>query len=162
MSREELFKYDIIQKFNETEMMLYKYLISNTEKVPYMTIRELAADVNVSTSTVLRFCSKINCESYNDFKKKLHEYVTECNEIVPGFDLKQLLHYFQRTTTSAFEEKIQEGAKLIQDAEMIVFVGLGSSGALARYGARFFLTSGNFLLDWKMLYIHLQKHHTLR
>ena len=144
MSREELFRYDIIQKFNETEMMLYKYLMSNTEKIPYMTIRELAADVNVSTSTVLRFCSKINCESYNDFKEKFHEYVTECNEIVPGFDLKQLLHYFQGTTTSAFEEKIQEGAKLIKDAEMIVFVGLGSSGALARYGARYFSNFGKF------------------
>lgn len=141
---EELFRYDIIQKFNETEMMLYKYLMSNTEKIPYMTIRELAAGISVSTSTVLRFCNKINCESYNDFKERFSKYITERDNIAPGFDLKQLLHYFQGTTTVAFEEKIQEGAKLIHDAEMIVFVGLGSSGALARYGARYFSNFGKF------------------
>lgn len=55
MVNTELFRYDIIQKFNETEIMLYKYMISNAEKIPYMTIRELAAAVNVSTSTIIRF-----------------------------------------------------------------------------------------------------------
>ena len=55
---EALFGYDIIQKFNETEMMLYKYLMSNTEKIPCMTIRELAAGIDVSTSTVLGFSVK--------------------------------------------------------------------------------------------------------
>lgn len=141
---QELFRYDIIQKFNETEMALYKYLLSNAEKIPYMTIRELAADIHVSTSTVLRFCHKIDCESYNDFKERFRKYMAERDHIVPGLDLKQLLHYFQGTVTGAFEEKIQEGAGLIRDAEMVVFVGLGSSGALAGYGARYFSNFGKF------------------
>lgn len=144
MAREELFRYDIIQKLNETEILLYKYLISNAVKIPYMTIRELAAEVNVSTSTIVRFCNKIDCLSYNDFKERFSSYMAERSNVALGFDLEQLLHYFQGTTTCAFEEKIREGAQLIQDAEMVVFVGLGSSGALARYGARYLSNFGKF------------------
>ncbi len=79
MAQEGLFRYDIIQRFNETEILLYKYLISNAAKVPYMTIRELAAEVKVSTSTILRFCNKIGCLSYNDFKEKFNKYMAERN-----------------------------------------------------------------------------------
>ena len=144
MDNQELFRYDLIQKFNDTEIMLYKYMISNAEKIPYMTIRELAADVNVSTSTIIRLCNKIDCESYNDFKEQFSKYIKERTDITPGFDLQQLLHYFQGTTTCVFEKRIQEGAKLIQEAEMVIFIGLGSSGALARYGARYFSNFGKF------------------
>lgn len=144
MKNQELFRYDVVQKFNDTEIMLYKYMISNAEKIPYMTIRELAADTSVSTSTIIRFCNKIDCESYNDFKEQFNKYIKERADITPGSDLEQLLHYFQGTTTCAFEKKIQEGADLIQKAEMVIFVGLGSSGALARYGARYFSNFGKF------------------
>lgn len=153
MAQEELFRYDIIQRFNETEILLYKYLISNAAKVPYMTIREVAAEVKVSTSTILRFCNKIGCLSYNDFKEKFSKYVAERNVVTLGFDLEQLLHYFQGTTTCAFEERIQEGAELIRDAEMVVFVGLGSSGALARYGARYLSNFGKFSVGLEDVFI---------
>lgn len=144
MKNNDLFRYEMIQKFNGTEMMIYKYIISNAEKIPYMTIRELASEVHVSTSTILRFCNKIDCGSYSDFKVQFCRYMKEWADLIPGFDLEQLLHYFQGTTTSAFEEKVLEGAKLIREAEMVIFVGLGSSGALARYGARFFSNFGKF------------------
>ena len=31
-----MFSYDEIQKYNETEVMIYKYVISNIEKIPYL------------------------------------------------------------------------------------------------------------------------------
>lgn len=144
MLNQELFTYDTIQKFNETEMTLYKYIISNLEKIPYMTIRELAAAISVSTSTILRFCNKVECATYNNLKEGIEDYIKERTEVVLGNDLRELFHYFQGTTTCAFERKIQEGVQIIQEAEMIIFVGLGSSGALARYGARYFSNFGKF------------------
>lgn len=36
-----MFSYDNIQKFNETEIQMYKFIVDNGEKIPYMTIREL-------------------------------------------------------------------------------------------------------------------------
>ena len=64
MLEDELFRYDKIQKFNETEIELYKYMISNAEKIPFMTIREIASDTKVSTSTILRFCSNFRGRKY--------------------------------------------------------------------------------------------------
>jgi DNA-binding MurR/RpiR family transcriptional regulator len=139
-----MFSYDIIRKFNETEILIYKYIIANQGKVTFMTIRELAKELNVSTSTILRFCNKIECNNYSEFKKKLGENIKEISNIAPQSDLQVLLHYFQGTNTSAFETKIKQGVEIIKNAEMVVFVGLGSSGTLARYGSRYFSNLGKF------------------
>ena len=48
-----MFSYDEIQKYNETDMLIYRYIISNAEKVPYMTIRELAGEIHTSPGAVL-------------------------------------------------------------------------------------------------------------
>lgn len=37
-----MFSYEEIQKYNETDICIYKYIVSNIDKVQYMTIRELA------------------------------------------------------------------------------------------------------------------------
>ena len=53
-----MFSYDELQKYNETDIRIYKYIVSNFEKIQYITIRELAEELQVSTSTILRFCNK--------------------------------------------------------------------------------------------------------
>lgn len=53
-----MFDYEIIKSFNELEMLVYQYVMEHKEEIKYMTIRELAEAVHVSTSTVLRFCKK--------------------------------------------------------------------------------------------------------
>lgn len=45
---------------------------------------------------------------------------------------------------SAFEEKLLFAVEHIQKAEKIVFIGMGSSGTLAKYGARYFSNMGHF------------------
>ena len=37
-----MFTYDVIQKFNDTEIHIYKFIVANLDKIPYMTIRELS------------------------------------------------------------------------------------------------------------------------
>ena len=66
-----MFSYEEIQKYNETDICIYKYIVSNIDKVRYMTIRELAKAIHISTSTILRFCNKNNFEGYSDFKEAL-------------------------------------------------------------------------------------------
>ncbi|EIS31404.1 MurR/RpiR family transcriptional regulator, partial [Yersinia pestis] len=55
-----MFTYKEISTLNELELIVYNYIIKNTDKVMYMTIRELADASGVSTTTVLRFCKKMN------------------------------------------------------------------------------------------------------
>ena len=49
-----LFSYDDIQKYNETDMNIYRYIVSNIVKIPYMTIRELAGEVYTSPANVIK------------------------------------------------------------------------------------------------------------
>jgi Transcriptional regulators len=139
-----MFSYDEIQKFNETEVKIYKFIVDNGDKIPYMTIRELADKVHMSTSTILRFCNKMNYSGYNDFKMGLNHYLNQIQERPPQNDLSELLHYFHRTNTNSFEQKIEQGIEFIRTAERVIFVGQGSSGTLARYGARYFSNLGKF------------------
>ena len=66
-----MFSNEIIKNLNDLELMLYRYIMKNIEKVVYMRIRELADEAHVSTTTILRFCKKLNCNGYSEFKVKL-------------------------------------------------------------------------------------------
>ncbi|KZP93783.1 MurR/RpiR family transcriptional regulator [Enterobacter hormaechei] len=60
-----MFSHSAIASLNNLEMMVYNYVIKNRDKVMYMTIRELADAAGVSTTTILRFCRKLNCDGYS-------------------------------------------------------------------------------------------------
>ena len=45
-----MFSYEEIQKYNETDIRIYKYIVSNIDKIQYMTIRELAKQLQVYTT----------------------------------------------------------------------------------------------------------------
>ena len=49
-------------------MQVYHFIIKHRESVSYMTIRELAAQAGVSTTTVLRFCRKMHCDGWSEFR----------------------------------------------------------------------------------------------
>ena len=64
-----MFRYEVIQSLNNLELSLYEYIMKNSKKVIYMRIRELAEEAHVSTTTILRFCKKLNCEVFKNFKE---------------------------------------------------------------------------------------------
>ena len=139
-----MFSYEEIKKFNETEILIYKYIISNAEKIPYMTIRELAKELYISTSTLLRFCTKNGYESYSEFKKALIEENNFIKKQKSSYDLQELISFFQRINTEDFEKKISYAVEIIRNSDYLIFIGNGSSGTLAKYGARLFSNIGKF------------------
>ena len=52
----KMFDVEQVKALNDLERMVYEYVVKDPEKVKYMRIRELADEVHVSTSTILRFC----------------------------------------------------------------------------------------------------------
>ena len=70
-----MFECEVIKGLNELELSLYEYIMKNSEKVMYMKIRDLANEAHMSTTTVLRFCRKLNCDGFSEFKLKFKMYM---------------------------------------------------------------------------------------
>lgn len=91
-----MFNYEIIQSLNDLELSLYRYIMKNIEKVVYMRIRELADEAHVSTTTILRFCKKLNCEGYSEFKVKLKLYLEENESTKVNNDTSIIVDFFKK------------------------------------------------------------------
>ncbi|AKG73118.1 MurR/RpiR family transcriptional regulator [Salinicoccus halodurans] len=154
-----MFTQEEIASFNELETSLYNYIVKNREKVAYMRIRELAAETHMSTSTILRFCRKTGCEGFSEFKVRLKMHMEEKTT-----DLKNAQYtvseFFERTLKGDIDERIKSAASLIDDADTVIFIGIGSSGILAEYGARYFSSLGKFSMYIKDPYFPV--HSNLR
>jgi DNA-binding MurR/RpiR family transcriptional regulator len=148
-----LFTNELIATFNELEMLLYKYIMNNKEKVVYMRIRDLANETHVSTSTIMRFCRKLNCEGFSEFKVKLKLLIDE--KQMPNIKSAQyvLAEFFERTQNKSFITKLEDAARTISTMDTVMFIGIGSSGTFAEYGSRYFSSLGKFSMyikDWFM------------
>ncbi|MCM3530374.1 MurR/RpiR family transcriptional regulator [Cytobacillus oceanisediminis] len=143
-----MFSNEIIASFNDLETSIYHYICQNKEKIPYMRIRELADETHVSTATILRFCRKLNCEGFTEFKIKFKLYLQENKKTSIKGSKQSIVEFFERTLRGDLDEKIIEAAELINTADNIIFIGIGSSGILAEYGARYFSSLGKFSLHF--------------
>ncbi len=134
----------MVQTFNELEMILYNFITKNSDKVIYMRIRELSDQTHVSTSSILRFCRKLNCDGFSEFKVKLKLYLDRNERENLKSTQYYLSEFLERTMKGNLEFHIQKMAELVLSTEKIIFVGTGSSGILAEYGARYFSSLGKF------------------
>lgn len=109
-----------------------------------MRIRELSDQTHVSTSSILRFCRKLNCDGFSEFKVKLKLFLDRNEQENLKSTKYYLSEFLERTMKGNFESHIQKMAELVLRTDKIIFVGTGSSGILAEYGARYFSSLGKF------------------
>lgn len=127
---------------------VYNYVLEHKEEVKYMTIRELAEAVHVSTSTIIRFCKKTGCEGYSEFKVQFKLFLKEEKEnkrkltVDNGKD--EIMYFLHTVTSTEYEESIIEVTQIIRGAGQLIFVGIGTSGILGKYGARYFSNLGKY------------------
>jgi len=139
-----MFTYKAIASLNELELMVYNYIIKNTDKVMYMTIRELADAAGVSTTTILRFCKKMHCDGYSEFRIRFKLYLEHEEKPPVTFGVSEIINYFKSINNSDFDELLEQAAAEIAATTRVIFVGVGTSGALGKYSARFFSNIGKF------------------
>ncbi len=130
-------------KLEEIDSHIYKYICTNYDKVIFMRIRELAYATNVSTSTILRFCRKFDCEGYSEFKYRLREYVETSDRFQfdqKTFNQTENIHFLNKISDPVFQKDLEAMANVILDSDLLVFIGLGASGIVAKYGSYLFNT----------------------
>ena len=139
-----MFNYEVIQSLNSLELLLYEYIMKNSKKVIYMRIRELASEAHVSTTTILRFCKKLNCEGFSEFKVKLKMYIEENSTKKVSDDTSEIINFLKNIENSDLDKKLDKLCNMVKNANNIIFVGIGSSGILCKYAARHFSSIGKF------------------
>ena len=113
-----MFGVEEIQSLNELELAVYEYVMLHKNAVSYMRIRELAAEAHVSTTTVIRFCKKMGCDGYAEFKLRMKEYIG-FKQVAPlSEDFSEIRTFFDRCETDAFQKKLEEAAAEIGRAHV--------------------------------------------
>ena len=102
----KMFGVDQVKALNDLEMLVYGYVMKYPEKVRYMRIRELASEAHVSTSTILRFCKKMGCGGYTEFKLQLKEHLEHRGQVRIKDDISEVIDFLQKTCSDAFENKL--------------------------------------------------------
>lgn len=137
-----MFTYEQIQSLNDLEFGVYNYVIQHIVDVRTMKIRELADNAHVSTTTVLNFCNKMGCKGYSEFKIKL-QLMHEKEELAElTDDTVAMMDFFKKINTDDFKDQINHSAEIIANASSVFFYGIGSSGILGQYGARYLSNMG--------------------
>lgn len=144
-----MFTHKAVKSFNQLEMDVYNYIVQNEDKVVYMKVRELADAVHVSTTTILRFCRKAGFEGYSEFRLKLKQELKDNKRTGLDMDIDVIRDFFQRIQTRAFQDNFQEAVHILIQSTSIIFVGVGSSSIMGKYGARYFNNAGwlSFAVD---------------
>ena len=135
-----------IKYFSEKEMRIYDYINKNSDKFPYMTIREVADEVSVSTTTILNFIKKMGYPNYSSFK---YEYkIKEKKEKIKGdkYDFKEVIKCLDKFDSTFYKDKFECAINILRNSDNVIFIGIGNSGIIAQYGARLFSSIGKFSL----------------
>lgn len=135
-----------IKTFNEIEMDMYNFIINNKDIIPYMTIREFASVVHSSSTSVLRFCNKVGCNGFMEFKVCFKQILENEQSRMSYSDDKAGLFqdFLAKVETPAFARKLAEAVALIKKKDKLFCVGVGPTGSIAYYAAAHLSASGYF------------------
>ncbi len=120
-----MFSYEQVQSLNRLELLVYKYVISHPKAIRQMTIRELAAQIHVSTTTIFRFLKKTGYTGFSEFKYALKQRPTAAKVALPSVQ-------------PAATNQLAAVAQVVSTVTTLIFFGVGTSAALAQYGAQVF------------------------
>lgn len=137
-----LFEYKKIKSLNDTEKAVYTYILNHIDDdldgFLAMSVREVADEAYTSPAAVVRFCRKMDCDGFDDFKIKLKEYIKEKSVLNNDEEYLQILKSLEYVHNTEFKIKKDEFVHMVDECAQIVFFGVGNNAAIARYGARYF------------------------
>lgn len=118
-------------KLSEVDLAIYRFINNNSEKIPYMRVRDIANEAHVSNSSIMRFIHKLGYSSFPEFK------VLFQNEHCQKIGKPTGMHFITKENFPAdIEDKIKLVAQRIYEADSVIFLGIGSSAMFAQFGAR--------------------------
>ncbi|WP_125590738.1 MurR/RpiR family transcriptional regulator [Companilactobacillus jidongensis] len=142
-----MFPYQKVHELNRLELLVYKYIVGNLNEVENMTIRDLAGEAHVSTTTILRFLKKMNYGGFSEFKIALKQNQNYPTRIFNDSSVEPIQNFFKVVVQEGtFDKKINQAARMINVADLVLFFGVGNSARIAQYGASLLSSYGIYSL----------------
>lgn len=141
-----MFTKEVMESFTELDFAVYDCIVKNKKQFNKITIKELAAMAHVSTATVLRFCKKCGAEGYSEFKIKYKDYLQGKQEVLKDDNETELQSFITKIHSQDFQDSLNRAHEYLAKSKCIIFIGIGTSGILGKYGARYFSNVGYFSL----------------
>ena len=141
-----MFTKEMMDTFTDLDLAVYDCIVKNRGRISRMPIKELAAMAHVSTATILRFCRKCGADGYSEFKLKYREHLEGKRDALKDDGTAELQSFVNQVRSEDFQESIEKAFQYLRESRCTIFIGVGSSGMLGKYGARYFSNVGHFSL----------------
>ncbi|MBS4535266.1 MurR/RpiR family transcriptional regulator [Clostridium sp. D2Q-14] len=154
------------QDLTQSEMKLSKYILENLNDISELSVQSLAEKSDTSPATIIRFCKKIGCNGFQDFKINLVKDVSQKNNISTRVyedittkdtikEVMEKLSYenikiIEDTIKLLDENEIEKTIDCIEKSDKIFLYGVGASGLVAKdfqYKLARIKKTANFYLD---------------
>ncbi len=124
-------------ELSETDRAIYHYMSSQSDKIPYMRVREIALESHTSASSVMRFIRKLGYESFTEFRTQFKVPELDAVSFYSSMNVLNAEHF-----PRDIEGKIRRIAERMLECDNTIFYGIGASGSMCEYAARRFATIG--------------------
>lgn len=132
-----------VRKLNDLEHSVFDFILQNIIIVQNMSIRELSGQVHVSTATIMRMTKKLGFSGWSELcfylkdKEQIKTIPVNYHE-----NLLQLDIFLRNIVEIDYSKKLKKAVQFVNQAHRNIFIGVGTSGSLAFYGAGYFANSG--------------------
>lgn len=139
------------EAFSNKQKQFCNYVVENTNEIATLTMKDLAVQSDVGTTTIIRTIKKLGFEGFSEFKKAIHK--TSVNQLsrtwwpvdnqttsTPkdhsvSYLWNEILMSLDQTFTDNLIKNIKETIELMKKTSRINVIGLRSSKAPATYFA---------------------------
>ncbi|WP_377559033.1 MurR/RpiR family transcriptional regulator [Ornithinibacillus salinisoli] len=141
----------------KSEIIIAEYILRNVDKIPSMTIYELAEACHTSPATITRFCRRFDNITFKELKEYARTFIefndseVEIEKLEEKFNVEQLSRYFDELQTSLEETKhllqsneIIKVVHQIHQSVKVSFFGVTFSHLLARNAQFKFIRLGKY------------------
>lgn len=141
-------------KFTKNERLIYEFIVNNKEKACFMTSTDIARQLNIGDTSVIRFSKTLGYASFSEFKKELqnesslkninhintnipHEKMENFNTLnlndIPSFVRCNFVKKAESDFKFNDDKKYFEIAELILNAENKYVAGFRNSAGISGY-----------------------------
>ena len=131
-------------RLSKSDKKLAAIIQKDPHSVIHLSIARLATTADVSEPTVNRFCHKLGCDGYPDFKLRLAQEISSSGQmfvedlhadddssVVMNKIMTSIQNSMQSLANSLTPEALNSAAEIIANCKSINFFGMGASSSVA-------------------------------